>query len=78
MATRHPHPPAGEYATKALQLTALVDRLAQVMDASYIPTWLIKPVARLHDRRPVDAIRDRDYRQVSRLITALGTCPSHK
>lgn len=67
--------PAGEHATKALQLAALVDRLVQVMGASYIPTWLVKPVARLDDRRPVDAIRDGDYRDVSRLIAGLEDMP---
>lgn len=25
----------------ALELTAVVERLAQIMDTSYIPTWLI-------------------------------------
>lgn len=67
--------PAGEYATRALQLTALVERLAQVMDSSYIPIWLVKPIARLDDRRPVDAIRDGDYRSVSKLVAALEDMP---
>lgn len=67
--------PAGEHATRALQLTALVERLVHVMDPSYIPTWLVKPVARLDDRRPVDAIRDGDYRAVSRLVAALEDMP---
>lgn len=67
--------PAGEHAIRALELTALVERLAQVMDTSYIPTWLVKPIARLDDRRPVDAIRDKDYRSVSRLVAALEEMP---
>lgn len=45
------------------------------MDTSYIPTWLIKPIVRLDDRRPVDAIRDGDYREVSRLVAALEDMP---
>jgi hypothetical protein len=68
--------PAGEHATRALELTALVERLAQVMDTSYIPIWLIKPIARLDDRRPVDAIRDGDFRSVSRLVAALEEMPA--
>ncbi|QDO88058.1 hypothetical protein FNH13_06595 [Ornithinimicrobium ciconiae] len=67
--------PAGEHASRALQLTALVERLAQVMDSTYIPVWLVKPIARLDDRRPVDAIRDGDYRSVSRLVAALEEMP---
>lgn len=67
--------PAGEHATRALELTSLVERLAYVMDTNYIPTWLIKPLARLDDRRPVDAIREGDYRSVSRLVAALEDMP---
>ena len=67
--------PAGKHATRALQLTALVERLAQVMDTSYIPIWLVKPITRLDDRRPVDAIRDGDYRSVSKLVAALEEMP---
>lgn len=67
--------PSGEHATRALELTVLVERLAQIMDASYIPIWLIKPMTRLGDRRPVDAIRDGDYRAVSRLVAALEDMP---
>ena len=53
--------PSGEHATRALELEALVERLAHVMEATYIPVWLIKPIERLDDRRPVDAIRAGDY-----------------
>lgn len=41
----------------------------------YIPTWLVKPIARLDDRRPVDAIREGDYRSVSKLVAALEGMP---
>ena len=67
--------PAGKHATRDLQLAALVERLAQVMDTSYIPIWLVKPITRLDDRRPVDAIRDGDYRSVSKLVAALEEMP---
>lgn len=59
----------------ALELTALVERLAHVMDATYIPVRLIKPVERLDDRRPVDVIRAGDYRSVSRLVASLEGTP---
>ncbi len=67
--------PSGAHAARALELTALVERLALIMDASYIPVWLIKPVERLDDRRPVDAIRAGDYRSVSRLVASLEGTP---
>lgn len=67
--------PSGEHATRALELTAVVERLAHVMDATYIPVWLIKPIERLDDRRPVDAIREGDYRSVSRLVASLEGMP---
>ncbi|WP_308466879.1 hypothetical protein [Rathayibacter soli] len=72
---RRPRAPAGD-AIRALELTALLERLAQVMHTSYIPIWLIKPIARLDDPRPVDAIRDGDYRSVSRLVAALEEAPA--
>lgn len=67
--------PSGVHATRALELTALVERLAHVMDATYIPVWLIKPVECLDDRRPVDVIRAGDYRSVSRLVASLEGTP---
>jgi RES domain-containing protein len=45
------------------------------METTYIPVWLIKPIGRLDDRRPVDAIRGGDYRSVSRLVASLEGTP---
>ncbi len=67
--------PSGEHAKRALELAALVERLAHVMETSYIAVWLIKPIERLDDRRPVDAIRAGDYRSVSRLVASLEGTP---
>lgn len=67
--------PSGVHAVRALELTSIVERLAQVMHADYIPIWLIKPIERLDDRRPVEAIRAGDYRSVSRLVAALEGMP---
>ena len=67
--------PSGAHAVRALELTSVVERLAQVMHADYIPIWLIKPIERLDDRRPVDAIRAGDYRSVSRLVATLEGMP---
>lgn len=67
--------PSGVHATRALELIALVERLAYVMDATFIPVWLLKPIARLDDRRPVDVIRAGQYRRVSRLVASLEGTP---
>ena len=67
--------PSGEHATRALELVALVERLVQIMDPAFIPVWLLKPIERLDDRRPVDVIRARQYRRVSRLVASLEGTP---
>lgn len=46
------------------------------MQPTYIPVWLIKPIERLDDRRPVDAIRSGDDRSVSRLVASLEDMPA--
>lgn len=69
--------PAGEHAVRALELVALVERLVLVMDPTYVPVWLLKPIERLDDSRPVDVIRGGGFRRVSRLIASLeGTAVS--
>lgn len=70
--------PVGEHPIRALELTAVVERLVQVMEPSYIPVWLVKPLARLDVLRPVDAIRDEDYRSVSKLVASLEEMPVAK
>jgi len=67
--------PSGEHAARALELIALVERLVYIMDPSYIPVWLLKPIETLDDRRPVDVIHARQYRRVSRLVASLEGTP---
>ncbi len=67
--------PSSEHAVRALELTSLVERLAQVMEPTYIPIWLIKPIERLDHRRPVDVIRSGEYRSVSQLVASLEGMP---
>lgn len=67
--------PSGVHAERVLELVALVERLAYVMDRGYIPVWLVKPIERLGDRRPVDVIRAGQYRRVSRLVASLEGTP---
>lgn len=63
--------PTGLRAERLAELSAVVERLAQVMDAEYISVWLRKPLAALGDDKPIDVIARGDYRQVSRVIAEL-------
>lgn len=69
------HTTTGRHASRVIELIALAERLVLVMDATYIPLWLIKPITRLDDRRPVDAIREGDNRSVSQVVAALEAMP---
>jgi len=48
----------------------------RVMDPSYISIWMRKPIPALDDRKPLDVIRDGDYREVSRIVAALESPPA--
>jgi hypothetical protein len=49
----------------------VVERLARVMDADYIPVWLSKPVEALGDEKPIELLRRGEYLPVARLISSL-------
>jgi uncharacterized protein (DUF2384 family) len=69
--------PSGERAERLAELSSVVERLARVMQAEYIPVWLRKPNAMLDDEKPLDLVATSDYRKVSRVIAALeGTAVS--
>lgn len=63
--------PTGVRAERIAELSALVERLAQVMDADYIAVWLHKPITGLAHEKPIDIIARGDYRKVSRVVAAL-------
>jgi uncharacterized protein (DUF2384 family) len=63
--------PRGQRARRLVELSALVERLAGVIDADYIPVWLNKPVPRLDNRAPADALAAGGYEQVSGVIGEL-------
>lgn len=68
--------PTGERAERLVELSALVERLARVVDPSYIAVWLRKPVPALEDEKPLDVIGRGDYRRVARLVSALEESPA--
>ena len=58
-----------------LELSALVERLARVMEPSYIAVWLRRPVPALQERKPIDVIASGNYMQVAELVSALEEAP---
>jgi transcriptional regulator with XRE-family HTH domain len=69
--------PSGDRAERLAELSAIVERLARVIDPHYIPVWLRKPNALLDDEKPIDLVANGDYRRVSRIVAALeGTAVS--
>lgn len=67
----HTRSPTGERAERLIELSALVERLARVMEPSYIAVWLRKPVPALAERKPIDVIADGDYIHVAELVSTL-------
>jgi transcriptional regulator with XRE-family HTH domain len=63
--------PRGEHAERLAELSAIVDRLASVIEPAYIPVWLRRPVPALHDEKPIDLLARGEWRPVARLISAL-------
>lgn len=65
--------PSGTYAERLAELSAIVERLAQVLRRDFIRGWLIKPLVALDDDKPLDVIEAGEYRRVSRVVSALET-----
>lgn len=63
--------PSGRRAERVAELSALVERLARVMEPDYIPVWLTKPLKALDDKKPIELIARGDYLRVARLVSSL-------
>jgi transcriptional regulator with XRE-family HTH domain len=63
--------PSGERAERLIELSAMVERLANVIRPEYIAIWLRKPVPALDDDKPLDVIAAGQYRRVAELISGL-------
>ncbi|MGI8801498.1 MAG: helix-turn-helix domain-containing protein [Solirubrobacteraceae bacterium] len=63
--------PTGARARRLADLVAITDRLARVIDARYIPVWLLEPIEALDDDRPIELIASGQARRVARAISGL-------
>lgn len=63
--------PSGLRAERIAELSAIVDRLREVIEPDYIPVWLTKPVKAFDDEKPIELIARGQYRRVASLISAL-------
>jgi transcriptional regulator with XRE-family HTH domain len=68
---REDRSPSGAHAERLAELSAIVERMARVMKASYVPVWMRKPIPLLDDDKPIDVIAAGDYRRVSRVLAGL-------
>ena len=58
-------------AERLAELSSIVERMVRVMDPTYVPVWLRKPIALLDDDKPLDVIAAGGYRRVSRVLAGL-------
>jgi uncharacterized protein (DUF2384 family) len=63
--------PTGTRAERVAELAEIVDRLTRVMEPSYIPVWLLRPIEALGNRKPLDLIAAGQARRVAQLISGL-------
>jgi putative toxin-antitoxin system antitoxin component (TIGR02293 family) len=63
--------PKAEHRDRLLELVAIADRLTTVMDDEQVGLWLQKPSIALNDERPLDAIANGRYRDVSKVVAEL-------
>ena len=63
--------PTGARADRLVELAAMTDRLARVMQPEFIPIWLTRPIEALDDEKPVEVLARGEYRRIARLIAEL-------
>ncbi len=63
--------PSGTDVKRLAELSSIVERLAQVIQPTYIPEWLNRSMGPLDDDKPIERIAAGDYRSVAQLISGL-------
>src|SRR5271168_913421 len=48
--------PTGGRAERLVELSAIIDRLAAVLESDYVPVWLNRPLTALGHRKPIDVL----------------------
>ena len=61
---RRTRSPRGEHGERLVELSAIVERLARVIDPEYIPDWLHKPVPALGDEKPTGLLARGEWEPV--------------
>lgn len=73
---REDQSPSGERAERLTELSAIVERLIEVIEPTYVPVWMRKPIRLLDDAKPLDLIAGGQFRKVSRVIAGLESQPT--
>ncbi len=63
--------PTGTRAERVAELAEIVDRLSRIVDAAYIPVWLLRPIEALDDQKPLELIARGRARRVARVVSEL-------
>lgn len=63
--------PSGERAERLAELSSIVERTVRVMQPTYVPVWMRKPIPLLGNDKPLDVIAAGEYRRVSRVLAGL-------
>ena len=67
--------PSGQRAERLVELSAIIERLVNVMQPDYVPVWMRKPIGLLDDHKPLDLVRSGGYRRVLRAVSSLEGMP---
>ena len=68
--------PTGTRADRLTELSAIVDRLVRVLQPTYIQVWMNTPLVTLNDDSSLEAIAKGNYREVSKIVSALESPPA--
>jgi transcriptional regulator with XRE-family HTH domain len=63
--------PTGRRAERLVEFSAIIERLAAVLEVEYVPVWLNRPLAALGHRKPIDVLAAGGYEELSRLVAGL-------
>jgi len=69
---QHETEPRRDARERVLELIAVLERLSGVLQPGAAHDWLFTPNPALEHHKPVDLLRDREYRRVLGAIDALG------